>query len=328
MNAFAHPASDDMADAANLLLQSLTPAQRDVVSVPFTATERQDWHFVPRRRAGLALGDMAPAQRDLALALARSALSDDGLRKASQIMALESVLAEIEGGTSSLRDPGRYHLLVAGTPEVHGTWAWRLEGHHLSLNITIVRGERFAVTPSFFGSNPAEIRTGPRRGERILAAEEDLARSLVLSLDDAQHAVALVGTTAPREILTGAARRIRPLDTQGIALAALHAPQRERLLRLIGVYLERHRSELAAADWEKIRAAGVERIHFAWAGGTRPGEGHYYRVQGPTFLLEYDNTQNGANHIHTVWRDFEGDFGRDLLLEHLQSHHGLHERAR
>jgi len=311
-----------MAAAARAFLEALTPDQREVATTPFESDAREDWHYVPRSRAGLALGAMEEPQRALALAFVRSAMSARGYDKVARIVDLEPVLAAIEGpGAERVRDSGRYHLLVAGTPEAHGTWAWRFEGHHLSLNITIVRGEAFAVTPSFFGANPAEIRSGPRRGERILAEEEDLGRALMLSLDERQRAVALIARVAPREIITGAARRVDPLAPPGIAATALGEAQQAALLALITTYLDRHRPDLAARDLERIRTAGFENIYFAWAGGLARGEGHYYRVQGPTFLLEYDNTQNGANHIHTVWRDFERDFGRDLLREHLERDH-------
>lgn len=310
-----------MAMRASAFLQALTPEQRTAAVVPFSSGEREDWHYVPRRRAGLALGDMTPAQQGLAWAMVASALSERGLQKTQAIVTLEDVLAEVEGGTSSFRDPTRYHLLIAGTPEAHGTWGWRFEGHHLSLNITVVDGQAFATTPSFFGANPAEVRAGPRRGERILADEEDIAREFVRSLDARQRIAAVIARTAPREILTGAAGRVDPLTPTGIAATALEPAQRDLLMRLVRTYVERHRAELARRDLEKIHAAGEDRIHFAWAGEGERGAGHYYRVQGPTFLLEYDNTQNGANHIHTVWRDFEGDFGRDLLREHLEHDH-------
>ncbi|BET65691.1 DUF3500 domain-containing protein [Opitutales bacterium ASA1] len=326
MHAHPHPVADEMSAAARAWLESLDERQRAEATVAFETGDREDWHFVPRRRGGLALKEMNEAQRRLAFALVRSALSARGFEKVQAIVTLESVLREIEGGgIFSHRDPERYHLLVAGTPEAHGTWGWRFEGHHLSLNITAVRGEAFAVTPSFLGANPAEVPRGPRRGERILAEEEDLGRALVRSLDARQRAVAIVSTRAPSDILTGAARRVEPLSPPGIAYAALEAEQQAALVRLIEVYVERHRAELAKADMQKIRAAGLEKVHFAWAGGLERGEGHYYRVQGPTFLLEYDNTQNDANHIHTVWRDFEGDFGRDLLREHLEHDHGARE---
>lgn len=318
----AHPAADEMAAGARAFLDTLTQEQRTVAVVPLDSEVREDWHYVPRHRAGLPLRDMTQAQRTLALDFVRTGLSARGFEKVSAIVALETVLAEIEGrGAASTRDPGRYYLLIAGAPEPHGTWAWRFEGHHLSLNITIIGGEAFAVTPSFLGANPAEIPSGPHRGERILADEEDLARALMLSLDEAQRSSALIARNAPSDILTGAARRADPLAPTGIAASALNESQQTALLDLIGTYVGRHRADLAARDLEKIRAAGIASIHFAWAGSLERGQGHYYRVQGPTFILEYDNTQNGANHIHAVWRDFEGDFGRDLLREHIQRDH-------
>ena len=192
-----------------------------------------------------------------------------------------------------------------------------MEGHHFSANFTIVKGEFISSTPSFLGSNPAELRQGARKGLRVLSAEEDLARELVKSLDATQQKAAVIDTTAPKDILTGAKRAVTPLEAQGILAAKLTAGQRATLMKLIREYVERVRPELAKDDLRKIEAAGVEKIQFAWAGGLEKGEGHYYRVQGPTFLLEYDNTQNNNNHIHAVWRDFNGDFGEDILRKHL-----------
>ena len=326
--AHAHPAAHDMARAAATFLDALTPEQRTSAQRDFDDDAREDWHFVPRRRAGLTLGEMTPEQRSHAFAVVRSALSAEGFDKVSGIVALESVLARLEGGgAASFRDPDRYTLLIAGTPDPHGTWAWRFEGHHLSLNITIVRGEAFAVTPSFFGANPAEIPSGPERGRRVLRDEEDIARALMHSFSEEQRTRAWLSRTAPREIITGADRRVDPLHPPGIGHDDMSVEQRAELLRLVETYVHRHRAELAERDLARIRAAGVARIHFAWAGGLERGEGHYYRVQGPTFLLEYDNTQNGANHIHTVWREFEGDFGRDLLREHHARDHAADEGA-
>jgi hypothetical protein len=213
--------------------------------------------------------------------------------------------------------------MVFGQPAPAATWGWRVEGHHVSLNFTIVDGVLVAATPSFFGANPARVPRGPRQGLRALAAEEDLGRQLVLSLTPRQKQVAILNQQVPADIITGSARAVTPLQPTGLLAAAMSYQQNEKLLALIREYLGRNRPELAEADLKKIRSAGIDRIGFVWIGGLEQGEAHYYRVQGPTFLLEYDNIQNQANHIHAVWRDFENDFGDDLLKRHYErsAHH-------
>ena len=191
-----------------------------------------------------------------------------------------------------------------------GTWAWRVEGHHLSLNFTVVDGEVAGATPSFFGTNPGEVREGPRKGLRVLGAEEDLGRQLAKSLSEEQKAVAILPTAAPQDIITSANRHVQPLTPEGLPASRMTQAQRQNLSLLLSEYVSRHRPELAEMDMRRIQAAGLDKIHFAWAGGLEPGEAHYYRVQGPTFVMEYDNTQNNANHIHTVWRDFDQGFRR------------------
>jgi hypothetical protein len=313
----AHVAADEMAAAANKFLSSLEPAQRTKASFDWKDDERLNWHFIPKERKGLTIKEMTSTQRKLAHALLASGLSQQGYSKATNIMSLEPILAELEGtGRKFPRDPELYHFFIFGKPEAKGTWSWRVEGHHVSANFTIVKGEFVAGTPSFFGSNPAEVRQGPRQGLRVLAGEEDLARQLVLLLSDEQRKSAIIETTAPREIITEAKRRVQPLETAGVTAAKLDSAQRDLLMKLVREYVQRLRADLAASDLKKIEQAGVDKIHFAWAGGVKKGEGHYYRVQGPTFLLEYDNTQNNNNHIHAVWRDFDGDFGEDLLRKH------------
>ena len=313
----AHPAAEEMAVAAKKLLAALTPEQRAKAAFEFKSDARFDWHFIPKDRQGLALKEMSDAQRQLALELLASGLSRQGFIKATNIMSLEPVLADQEGASRRFpRDPLLYHVFIFGQPDGKGTWGWRFEGHHCSANFTIVKGEFFASTPSFFGSNPAEVRQGPRKGLRVLAGEEDLARQLVKSLTDEQRKSAVVSAKAPPDIFTEAKRKVQPLENSGVAAAQLDPSQRAALQTLIQHYVQRTRPELAEADLMKISKAGFDHILFAWLGGLEKGEGHYYRVQGPTFLLEYDNTQNNNNHVHAVWRDFQGDFGADILGKH------------
>jgi hypothetical protein len=308
-----------MANSANRFLSALSAAERGKASISFDDSERFDWGFTPRRRRGIPLKELSPEARRLAHELLRSGLSASGYRKATDVIALEGVLREIEG---PYRDPDLYFFSIFGTPAPGAPWGWRVEGHHLSLNYTVADGLAVSHTPSFFGANPATVREGPLAGKRALAGEEDLARTLVFSLDARQRAQAVFRNAAPSDIVTGTAERVDPLAPAGIAAAELDAQQNESLRRLLDEYLSRMPADVADDRLEKMRAAGLEKIFFAWAGGFQAGQPHYYRLQGPTFLIEYDDTQNGANHIHTVWRDFAGDFGRDLLREHYRAAHG------
>jgi hypothetical protein len=315
----AHLAAEDMAERADHFLAALDEAQRAKAQLPFGDDERKNWHFVPKDRRGLPLKEMTDGQRRMAMALLRSALSEHGFRKATNIMSLEAILRDIEGtGGRVTRNSELYYLSVFGRPGSTDAWGWRIEGHHLSINIAVVGGSAVAVTPSFFGSNPAEVRAGPRQGLRVLAEEEDRARQLMRSFDAAQRALALASSNAPADIVTGAERKVSALEPVGISYTRLSLEQQALLLKLIRAYVHRFRPELADADLRKIQKAGMDQVRFAWFGSTEKGRKHYYRVQGPTFLLEYDNTQNDANHIHTVWRDFEDDFAEDLLRRHYE----------
>ena len=302
-----------IAEAANNFLAALTPEQQAKTVFELKSDERVNWHFVPKERNGLTFADMTPAQRHLAHALLATTLSHRGYFKAATIMSLEQVLKEIEK-TGPRRDAEMYYFSLFGTPG-KDVWGWRAEGHHLSLNF-LVRGDTVLATPSFMGSNPAEVLAGPRQGLRVLAKEEDLGRELVKTLDDEQRKLAVIAETAPRDILTSNSRKAKRLEPAGLAVAQMNERQRGLLRALVDEYVARNRAEVAKADWARINQAGWEKVSFAWAGGFERGQGHYYRVQGPTFLLEFDNTQNNANHIHAVWRDFENDFGEDLLRKH------------
>jgi uncharacterized protein DUF3500 len=329
----AERSSSNMASAATKFLASLTPEQRQQGTFAFNSDERLHWHFIPSetfQRNGLTIKAMNESQRKLAHDLLKAGLSQRGYLTASQIMDLESTLGVIESaqraaattpgrGNPMVRDPEKYFVSVFGTPSAKDTWGWRVEGHHVSLQFTVVNGTLVAGAPTFFGSNPAEVREGPKKGLRILGAEEDAARALVTALDANQRTKAIINTTAPNDMVTMNKVDITPLSPVGITADALNASQRELLMKLIDVYTGYMASDIAADRTTKLKKAGVEKIGFAWAGPVERGQKHYYRVQGPTFLIEYDNTQNDGNHIHSVWRDFDGDFGRDLLREHVKS---------
>ena len=317
----AHDATAEMADAAKNFLAALTPEQKAKATFDFAGTERTNWHFIPRERAGLAIKEMTQEQRLLAHALLATGLSQRGYAKAVSIMSLEAVLAELDKGKAggAVRDPERYFVSIFGTPGGAEPWGWRVEGHHLSLNFTATGDVAPAMTPSFFGTNPGEVRTGPRTGTRVLATEEELGRALVKALTEEQRKEAVILAEAPKEILDVPGRNAT--KPQGLAQDKLTPEQTAMLVKLIKEYLFRCRPDVAAEEWAKIEKAGLAKLHFAWAGGFERGQPHYYRVQGGAFVLEYDNTQNEANHVHSVWRDFDHDFGADLLGEHYKAAH-------
>ena len=307
--------------AAERVLAALPPAARDKVSKPFDDRDRTDWHYTPRSRNGIALKELDAQGRDAVHALLKEALSAAGYRKVVNIVELELVLRELET-FGLMRDPERYHLTIYGTPSAIAAWGWRFEGHHVSLNFTI-GGDRIAVdAPSFLGANPAKVPRGPKSGLRVLAAEEDEARALLASLTDAQRGEAVFEARTYGDIVTSNAAKVDPLQPVGVSAAAMTAAQRAQLLKLVEVYAATFEATLAQARMARVSDGGVDRIRFGWAGSTEPGKQHYYRVQGPLFLIEYDASQDGGNHVHTVWRDFTGDFGRDLLREHYENAKG------
>ena len=315
----AHDANVEMSAAASSFLAALTPDQKSKTAFAFADAERTNWHFIPRERKGLSIKEMAPDQRLLAQALLASGLSQRGYGKAVSIMSLETILAELEKGRGPVRDPELYFFSIFGTPG-KAPWGWRVEGHHLALNFTTASDAAPVMTPSFFGTNPGEVRDGARRGTRILGAEEDLGRALVKSLDDEQRKVAVILAEAPKDIFNDP-KRVEPTKTEGLPQARMSPEQKATLLKLVREYLFRHRPDAAAEELAKVEKAGLEKLSFAWAGGLEPGQPHYYRVQGGSFVLEYDNTQNNANHVHSVWRDFDRDFGVDLLKAHRDAAH-------
>jgi uncharacterized protein DUF3500 len=315
------PPTPTMLDAARTFLADLNPAQKSKAVLPFNSEERFRWFYTPVSRKGIPLKELSASQKLAGLALLRAGLSEKGYTKAEMIRKLEDVLRELE--RSHARDPDLYFFTFFGEPSANSAWGWRYEGHHCSQNWTIVNGKLIGSSPQFFGANPAEVRDGPMKGTRVLSAEEDLGRSLVKSLSAAQRAEAVLSTSAPDDIVTTNQRKAAIKEDQGLAYSQLSQDQQGTLLALIEEYLNAQPQAEARQRLDKIRQAGFDRIKFAWMGGLEKGEGHYYRVQGSTFLIEYDNTQNNANHIHCVWRDFNGDWGEDLLAEHYRNspHH-------
>ena len=285
--------------------------------------ERTFWHYTPIKRKGLIRGDMDGAQLEAAEGLLASGLSEEGLRQARAIIHLEPVLGRLEGDDGIERfdrTSDLYYWSVFGEPRGVRPWGWRVEGHHLSLHYTIGNGETVSATPSFFGANPAEVRSGPDKGLRILRDEEELGRELLLNLDRQQRDRATLYPVAPADLITRASRRVEIDQPAGLPADAMSDRQRQILLSLIMTYVEKKPDDMARIAMKRIQD-GFGDIHFGWAGSEHRWQGHYYRIHGPACFIEYDNTQNGANHIHSVWRDVEGDFGYDALGAHYAQHH-------
>jgi hypothetical protein len=315
-----------MATAADKFLGSLTPEQRLQAALAFDGEERSRWDYIPNEqfpRKGLQIKLMTEPQRALAHSLLKTGLSQRGYLTVTSIIALEDVLRAIEAPTGDAqgrrfaRDPLEYYVTVFGTPSPKGSWAWRVEGHHVSLHFAVTNGAAVASSPTFLGSNPAEVREGPKKGTRILGPQEDAGRALIMALDDTQRATALLPGAALNEIVTKNNVKIDPIAPAGLTASAMTPAQRDLLMKVIDAYVSQMTDDVAAERMTKLRTAGLDKIGFAWAGETERGKKHYYRVQGPTFLIEFDNAQNDGNHIHSVWRDFAGDFGADLLSQHL-----------
>lgn len=307
--------------AAKSFLASLSELERQTAFIPFEEAERVNWNFVPLKRKGLTLRVMNKEQRQLARNILQACLSEEGLRKAEAIRGLEQVLTEIEGrpADNDYRNTNLYYVAIFGNPSETEPWGWRFEGHHLSLNYTFV-DKTLAVTPFFMGTNPAEIKSGPQKGKRVLAAEEDQGRSLVASLDAQQLEKAIIATEAFPEIITGNDRKVSLTKYEGLPYSELTETQQQMLVDLIQLYLNNAKPAVAQRYWQGVQTAGMEKLYFAWAGGLQKGQKHYYRVHSPNLLIEYDNTQNGGNHVHAVCRDPNNDFGDDLLQQHYKAH--------
>ena len=319
-------AADEITAAVGVWLDCLDESQRTRATFPFEHDERFVWAYTPGTRKGLAIGEMRPDQRLASNAMLVSALSTRSAGEVNAIMALETVLGRLErvDGRSGWirRDPELYWFAVFGTPGSMSPWSWRVGGHHVAVHVTVMRDRVIGTTPSFLGANPAVVPSGPGAGTRTLTGEEALARTLLSGLTAGERAAAVIDGVAPADILTGTSRHA---DVQsvpaGIRQADLGPPRQAALERLILHYVGRARPDVASETWERVVRPGLGDATFAWAGSDSPGRGHYYAVRGPTFVIEYDNTQNGANHIHSVWRDLDNDWGADLLGQHLAAAH-------
>ena len=312
------PPGKRIQDFANSFLDSLED-KKEIAMMPYDSDKRVDWHFIPKKtRKGLVMREMNSAQRTAALRLLRATLSEVGYDKASTIMLMEGVLRELEGkGRNWERDPHKYYVTIFGTPSASDPWALSFEGHHLSLNFSFRDGKVVDSTPQFFAANPATIMndvSGPvGKGTRVLKDEEQLAFDLVNALSDEQRKMAMIAEEAPSEIRFAGEAQVKVGDPEGIAFSALSNDDKATLKQLVESYVNAVPEKIANERREQIEADGWDGVHFAWAGSIKPGVGHYYRVRGKRFLIEFVNTQpdaagNPANHIHCVWRDVSGDF--------------------
>jgi hypothetical protein len=307
-----------LAGTARTFLSTLDDRQRAAASFPFDDPERTRWVYVPQRRTGLPLRAMDAKQRAAAFQLLGTGLSERGTGLVRGIIELEGILRELEGDSpwGLQRDPELYYLSLFTGPGGTHPWGWSFEGHHLSVNVTDLGPHGQIVAPLFMGADPARVPSGPREGTRLLAAEEDLAFELLHMLEPAQRARATIAAQTFGEILTRSVPVVGSMEFAGLPAAEMTIAQQRQLRRLLQLYAGRMADSSASRQLQRIEGAGFERLHFAWAGAHQPREPHYYRIHGPTVLVEYDNTQDGANHIHTVWRDLENDFGGDLLRRH------------
>ncbi|HEU4778743.1 MAG TPA: DUF3500 domain-containing protein [Steroidobacteraceae bacterium] len=319
----AGAAATDAAASANAFLKSLPTDLRTAASFPLESPERLNWNFVPMVRAGVSLLKLDDTQSELLGPLLATALSPEGLLATRGVLKHENILRRVETeagvANASRRDPGLYYTAIFGRPATGMPWGWRFEGHHLSINVTEVPGEAPIIAPVFLGANPARVLDGPNAGFRLLAAEEDLGRELITMLPVARRQVATIRDTAFAEILTGNDPKVQNLKLAGLAAGEMSAQEKAQLRRLIELYVGRMTAASAKDALLRLDRAGFEKVRFAWAGGIEVGQAHYYRIHGPTLLIEYDDTQNDANHIHTVYRDLERDFGGDALRTHYRS---------
>ena len=310
----------EMARAAASLLVVLDEAQRTSAQLAWSPL-REDWHYVPRRRPGLALRQMNAPQTAATWDLLGTLLSARGLDQVRGVLRLEGILGALTSNPR-FRDPGNYALVIFGDPSSNAAWAWRFEGHHLSLTTIVAPGHGVSVTPAFFGANPATVPGSHAHGGfRLLGAEEDAAFGLVRSLEGAVSAQAFIADRSLGDIVSGPGRETALQSREGISLSRFNEAQRTGVFRILELFAGTMREEIASAALTKVRETGVDQLHFAWAGSPARGSPHYFRIHGPASLVEYDNTQNRANHVHSVWIDQQSLFGRDLLKAHYQGEH-------
>lgn len=318
--------SQKIVDAASAFLNLLDSAQQTRAFYPFDADERYGFHYFPiDHPKGIPMDQLNPAQTKAAWDLMRTCLSEKTIKKIGEIIKLEIILKELEHRRPDdhFRDPGKYHLTIFGIPHDNTIWGWRLEGHHVSFNFSANNGKLVAGTPGFLGANPAVVQQGTEKGKEVLKEEREAGFALLRSLTKEELAKAIVDTTAPGDIITYINRKAMIAHPEGLLYSEMSSAQQEQMLQMISLYVHRFTKLFADQMLKEIQEAGLNNLRFAWAGHMDFGIGkpHYYRIQGPTLIIEYDNTQNNANHVHTVVRDLRHDFGGDELLEHYKAAH-------
>lgn len=321
-----HLKAQNLAEKANYFLITLSPELKSKAHFSFTDDERFNMNFIPIIRKGPTFHDFDEKQKKAALDLLKGSLSQEGYRKSLEIMELEKVLIIIENNNFQMpdgsgRDPLNYHFCIFGNPSSTDIWGWRFEGHHISLNFVSKDGGIVSSTPSFLGSNPGVVNIDLQKGKEVLKVETELGFRLVNSLNEEQLKLTRYSETAPREIITGTKIKVDKIEPKGISYTALNEDQKEIFMNLLNEYIGNYQLGFAKTLRGKIEKAGIDKLYFAWAGGMERGIGHYYRIQGPMLLIEYDNTQNNANHVHSVVRDLTNDFAEDILRDHYEKEH-------
>lgn len=318
--------AQDLAAKANSFLNLLDAAARSKTVYPFDDEERYRFNFVPLEdRKGISINELNTAQQAALMNLLQACLNEATVKKVKGIMQLDAILKELENRKPEdhYRDPGKYFVTIFGIPAAGTIWGWRFEGHHVAFHFSADRNKLVAGTPSFLGSNPAIVLNGPQKGEELLKEETDRGFGLLHALTKEELKKAIIDSVAPREIITGSSRKAMIDHPAGVRYKELTAPSQQKLLQLISLYVHRYTKLFADDMLKEIQTAGLENLWFTWAGYTEHefGKPYYYRIQGPTIIIEYDNTQNNANHVHTVVRDLNHDFGGDPLLEHYRQDH-------
>lgn len=301
-----------MATAASRFVDSLDHSQKLAVSFGYDDPERLNWHFIPRDRKGVGLWDLEGAAYDAACDLVKTGLSSAGYRKVLEVRSLEEVLYLFEGGDEQerrlKRHPHKYYVSLFGKPGTKGLWGWRFEGHHLSLNFSVKDGKIVSSTPEFFGANPGQIDAGPGRMLRVLGKREDIARQILKACSDDMVGKVWLSKEAPSDIRGGGVAQPVLSEAEGLRYADMTPGQQKLVRELIGEYLTAMPTTVVRERMAAIKADGMDDIHFAWWGGSELNEPHHYVLQGKSFIVEYNNTQNSANHVHAIWRNTAGDF--------------------
>lgn len=320
--------AQDLSKHATDFIKTLSNELKSKTLFTLNDTERYNMNFIPIERKGPTFNDFNKKQKNAALKLLKASLSAEGFKKTSEIMELENVLFKLENnkakmpdGTPIIRDPLNYHFCIFGDPAADTLWGWRFEGHHISLNFSSANSKVVSSTPSFFGSNPGIVDVEGFEKKEVLQEETKAGFALINALTENQHKIAIFSDTAPREIITGNNIEVDNIEPTGISYKELTVEQRAAFMELLNVYIDNYQFGFAETLRNKIEDAGINNLSFAWAGSLKPGKGHYYRIQGPMLLIEYDNIQNNANHVHSVVRDLTNDFAEDILREHYKNDH-------